>query len=167
MGHFISEDGVEANVEKVQAMVEWTVPKNIKELRGLLGLTGYYCRFVQNYGTIAAPLTQLLKKGSFMWTDAAQTAFDVLKRAMVTLPVLALPDFSIPFTVEIDASGTGLGAVLSQQKRPIANFSHTLSAAARAKCIYERELMAIVLVIQRWRPNLLGQKLWFGQINGP
>lgn len=141
LGHFFfSEDGVEADVEKVQAMVEWSVLKNIKELRGFLGLTGYYRRFVQNYGTIAALLTQLLKKAAFLWSEVEQEAFEILKRAMITLSVLALSDFSMPFTVQTDASGTGLGA------------------SARAKCIYERELMAIVLAVQRWMPYLLRQK---------
>lgn len=110
-----------------------------------------------NYGVIAAPLTQLLKD-AYVWSDAATEAFKRLKHAVITLPVLTLPDFSQPFIMETNASGTGLGAVLSQGQRPIAFFSQTLSPSARYKLVYERELMAIVLSVQRWRPYLLGQK---------
>lgn len=85
-------------------------------------------------------------------------AFGELKRAMVTLPVLTLRNFAIPFTLETDASGTGLGAVLSQNGRPIAYFNQTLSERARGKSVYERELMAVVLAIQKWRHYLLGHR---------
>lgn len=88
----------------------------------------------------------------------AQVAFEGLKRAMITLPVLTLSDFTKPFIIETDASGTGLGAVLMQNQQPIAYYSHTLSERNRTKSVYERELMAIVYSIQRWRPYLLGQR---------
>lgn len=157
LGHLISSQGVEADPEKVRAMMEWPQPQNIRELRGFLGLTSYYRRFVCNYGKIATPLTQLLKTEAFEWGAASQ-AFEQLKKAMITLHVWALSDFSHPFVVETDASATGLGTVLSQNKRPIAYFSHTLSERAQQKSIYERELMVVVLAVQRWRPYLLGQK---------
>ena len=77
---------------------------------------------------------------------------------MTSVPVLALPDFSRPFIVATDASGYGLGAVLMQNQCPIAYFSQVLTARARLKSVYERELMAIVLAIQKWRPYLLGRR---------
>lgn len=107
---------------------------------------------------IQPPLTKLLQKNSFKWSEEATEAFEKPKLAMKTIHVLALPDWSLPFIIETDASGIGLGAVLSQNGHPIAFFSQKLSARAQAKSIYERQLMAIVLSVQKWR-LLLGRKL--------
>ena len=158
LGHIISSQGVEVDPEKIRAIREWPIPINIRQVRGFLGLTGYYRKFVQNYGSIAAPLTQLLKKGGFKWGEEAQEAFLKLQQAMMTLLVLALPNFNAPFEIETNASGIGIGVVLTQSKRPIAYFSHTLATKDRAKPVYERELMAVVLAVQRWRPYLLGRR---------
>ncbi|KAA0060678.1 putative retroelement pol polyprotein [Cucumis melo var. makuwa] len=158
LGHIISGEGVEVDSEKIKAVADCPCPTNIREVRGFLGLTGYYRRFVQHYGSIAAPLTQLLKKGGFKWNKDAEESFRKLKSAMMSLPTLALPNFTLPFEIETDASGFGVGAVLIQAKRPIAFYSHTLSMRDRARPVYERELMAVVLSVQRWRPYLLGAK---------
>ena len=158
LGHQISKKGVEADREKIQSMVSWPQPKGVTELRGFLGLTGYYRSFVKGYGEIAAPLTRLLQKNAFKWDEEASVGFESLKRAMSTIPVLALPDWSLPFTIETYTSSVGLGAVISQKGHPIAFFSQKLSSRAQLKSIYERELMVVVLSMQKWRHYLLGRK---------
>lgn len=113
LGHVISDSGVGTDPEKISAIISWPIPVNQKELRSFLGLAGYYRKFVRNFGVISKPLTELLKKHTvFVWTSIHTSSFEALKKALLEAPVLALPDFNKPFAIEIDVSGTGIGAVL-------------------------------------------------------
>ncbi|WVZ24709.1 hypothetical protein V8G54_003253 [Vigna mungo] len=158
LGHQISGKGVEMDSDKIKTVVEWGEPRTLKALRGFLGLTGYYRRFVAGYGKIVQPLTELLKKGKFVWSDQARSAMEKLKADITSAPVLTLPDFNQEFQIECDASRGGVGAVLTQNKKPIAFFSKALSRGSLSKPIYEKELMALVLAIQHWRPYLVGRR---------
>jgi hypothetical protein len=134
------------------------VPTNVTELRGFLGLIGYYRKFVQYYGILTKLLTTLLQKKQFQWSADAQAAFDQLKVAMSSTPVLALPDFSKQFVVETDATDIGLGAVLMQDDKPIAFLSKSLSANNKFLSIYEKEFLALIMAVERWRPYLQRQE---------
>lgn len=154
LGHIISNKGVATDPAKTEAMVAWPVPTNLTELRGFLGLTGYYRKFVKGYEILAKPLTALLQKKTFQWTAEAQVAFEVLKEAMINTPVLALPDFSRQFTVKTDACATGIGAVLSQEGHPVAYYNKALSVANQQLSIYEKEFLAVIMAVDKWRQYL-------------
>ena len=157
LGHVITIVGVHTNPRKVAAMQQWPIPKDIKSLRGFLGLTGYYRKFAKGYGQIVAPLTTLFKKDSFCWSKEAELAFHQLKDAMVHPPVLALPNFDQPFMVECDAFGRGIGVALMQNGRPIAYHSQALKGKNLALSTYEKELLTLVITIKRWRAYLVGR----------
>ncbi|XP_057969557.1 uncharacterized mitochondrial protein AtMg00860-like [Malania oleifera] len=148
LGYLVSSKGVRVDPSKLQAMIDWTLPKTLKALRGFLGLTRYYRRFIKGYGAIATPLTSLLKKNRFHWNEEAKKAFRELKEAVSTPPILALPDFTKKFTIECDASGKGIGAVLMQQGQPIVYFSQALKGRALLMSTYEKDLVALVTTVK-------------------
>jgi hypothetical protein len=155
LGHIVSAAGVGTDPKKISDVINWPTPTTPKDVRGFLGLAGYYRKFVQHFGTIAKPLTELLKKGTiFQWTSLQETAFHQLKQALVTAPVLHLPDFSKPFTIETDASAKGIGAVLQQDGHPIAYISKALGPKNQGLSTYEKECLAILMAVDHWRPYL-------------
>ena len=109
---------------------------------------------MKHYGLIAKPLTRLLQKNQFVWSSAAQQAFDTLKHAMSSTPVLALPNFQKVFEVATDASNMGIGAVLIQQGQPTTFLSKALGEAHKHLSIYEKEFLALIIVVDKWRPYL-------------
>ena len=119
LGHIVSHKGVKVDPKKIKTIKEWKFPTTINKLWGFLGLTGYYRKFVKNYGRITTPLRTLLKKDAFSWTPEATKAFEHLKEAICLAPVLAMPNFTKTFIVECDASGNGIGVFLMQEGIPI------------------------------------------------
>ncbi|CAN6292538.1 unnamed protein product [Urochloa humidicola] len=155
LGHIIGENGVATDPSKLETVRNWPVPQCSKDLRGFLGLSGYYRKFIQHYGLKSKILTDLLKKNvPFIWTSQHQTAFEELKQALISAPVLALPDFNKQFTVETDASAKGIGAVLTQQGHPIAYLSKALGPRAQALSTYDKECMAVILAVDKWKQYL-------------
>jgi hypothetical protein len=155
LGYIISPDGIATDPNKVQAIADWKPPTDVKQLRGFLELSGYYRKFIRNYGLMSKPLTDLLKKGvPFLWTPQHQQCLDNLKAALVSAPVLALPDFTKGFTIETNASATGIGAVLMQDNHPIAYLSKALGQKAQALSTYEKECLALIMAVTKWKPYL-------------
>ncbi|XP_015688048.1 uncharacterized protein LOC107303452 [Oryza brachyantha] len=159
LGHVISSEGVATNPEKIAEILNWQEPKNVTELRSFLGMTGYYRRFIKGYGVICRPLHDMLKKDGFHWGEEQTQAFESLKTCLCHSPVLTLPNFNEPFTLETDASGKGIGAVLIQKGNPIAYFSKSLGPKAAAQSIYEKESIAILEALKHWRHYILGNQL--------
>jgi hypothetical protein len=154
LGHIISVDGVATDPSKTIAMQNWLVPISITELQGFLGLTGYYQKFIRHYGMITRLLTNLLRKQQFLWTDQPTHAFSQLKQAMVSAPVLALPDFTEMFILETDACDLGIGAMLMQRDDPMTFLSKTLGPHHKKLSIYEKEFLALIMDVEKWRSYL-------------
>lgn len=157
LGHIISNNGVEMDESEVEAISKWPNPKTIKELRGFLGLTGYYRRFIKGYGMLAKLLTELLKRNNFNWTSTSTDVSNKPKEVMSLSPLLALPNFEAEFVIEIDTCEEGVGAVLMQEGRPSAYMSKTSSDRHRLLSVYKEKMLAIVMAIQKWRQYLLGK----------
>ena len=158
LGHIRGVDGVRVHEENIRAIRDWPEPRNVTELRGFIGICTYYWKFVKSFSQRAAPLIDLTRKGAFSWSDTVQRAFDRLKEVMSSCPVLALPDFTQPFVLECDASGEGIGAVLMQGGHPIAFESRKLLLHERLYSIYDKEMLAIMHALAKYRQCLVGNK---------
>lgn len=158
LGHIVDAHGVHPDPSKVKAVQDWPRPRNVKDVRQFLGLANYFRRFIHKYANIASPLYRLTQNDAkWQWRDEVeQQAFTELKQALVSAPVLALPDFTKPFEVIVDASNFAIGGVLLQDGRPVAFESCKLSSAEMNYTTTEREMLAVVHCCKIWRCYLEG-----------
>ena len=162
LGHIITENGVKPNPEKINAILNYPIPKTQKQIKAFLGLVGYYRKFIRNFADITKPLTKCLKKGEkIIESPAFIQAFEQCKTLLINEPILQYPDFNKEFIITTDASNVALGAVLSQGKlftdRPVQYASRTLSETEQRYSTIEKELLAIVYAVKTFRPYIYGR----------
>ncbi|GBG80375.1 hypothetical protein CBR_g30743 [Chara braunii] len=162
LGHVISRDGMAPEAAKIAAIQEWPQPQTVRDVRSFMGLASYYRKFVRNFSTVVAPLTNLTKKDTpFLWSLHCQLAFTRLKKALTRAPVLKLPDPTLPFILTTDASQYGIGAVLQHDDgnglRPVEFMSKKIKTQKLKDSTYEKELYAFVCALKHWKHFLLGR----------
>lgn len=164
LGHVVSEQGIQCDPVKIEAVQNWPVPQNLTEVRSYLGLCSYYRKFIEHFASIARPLHKLTSKDvKFAWCQLCQEAFIALKTLLITAPILAYPQREGQFTLDTDASGECVGAVLSQEQqgieRVIGYFSKSLMKAEMNYCVTRKELLAVVLAVKHFHVYIYGQKV--------
>lgn len=157
LGHIINREGFSMDPEKIRAIIDWPTPETLTQLRGFVGLCAFYRRFISGFSQHAVPLTDLTK-GAFVWTPLAQACFEKFKLLMTTCPILALPDFARPFELHCDANGEGIGVVIKHDRHPISFESRKLRGPERSFNIYDKEMLAIMHAMAKFRQYLIGSK---------
>ncbi|KAJ9538706.1 hypothetical protein OSB04_031439 [Centaurea solstitialis] len=158
LGHVVSSKGITVDPAKVEAVTNWPRPTTVTEVRSLLGIAGYYRRFVEGFSSIALPLTRLLRKGvKFSWKDEQEKSFEELKRRLVTLFVLTLPSGTGGYQIYNDASKNGVGCVLKQHGKIIAYASRQLKLYEVNYPTHDLELVAVIFALKIWRRYLYGE----------
>lgn len=165
LGLIISENEIQMDPVKIQGVSQWPVPTCKRDVQAFLGFTNFYHHFIRGFGDLAKPLNVLTGLVLWSWGDEQQSAFDALKIAVMSAPVLAIPTDSDPYQVEADSSGCAIGAVLSQcQHRfwhPITFLSKSLNPTERNYEIYDRNLLAIMTALSEWHHHLMGAPVDF------
>ena len=164
LGHVVSSKGIEVDKAKIEVIEKLPPPTNVKGVRSFLGHAGFYRRFIKDFSKIARPLTQLLCQDvPFNFTDECLDAFNKLKQALISAPVIQPPDWSLPFELMCDASDYAVGAVLGQKKdgklHAIYYASKTLDQAQVNYATTEKELLAVVYAMDKFRSYLIGSKV--------
>lgn len=154
LGHVVGRSGIAVDPAKVEAIVNLSRPQTVREVRRVIGMISWYRRFVDGFSEMTGPLSALLRKGKkFVWTDECEVAFQKIKDALVSAPILASPNFNYPFYVQTDASTFGLGAVLTQQynnrEYVICYLSRTLSKAESRYASVELECLAVLWAVEK------------------
>jgi hypothetical protein len=158
LGHIISKDGIAVDHEKIESIREWSVPKNVTEVRSFMGLAGYYRRFIEGFSKIAHPITSLQKKSvKFQWTLDCEKSFQHLKQLLTSAPILRIADLNEDFIVCTDACKEGIGGVLTQNGFVICYESRKLKEHERHYATHGLELEAIVHALRKWRHYLMGK----------
>ncbi|CAA7058262.1 unnamed protein product [Microthlaspi erraticum] len=155
LGYVVSNEGLSVDQSKIAAVRSWPTPKTVSDVRSFHGLASFYRRFVPHFSSIMAPITSCMKEGAFHLSPEADAAFDLIKTKITSAPILVLPDFSQTFELHCDSSKLGIGAVLSQQERPIAYYSEKLAGVRGRYSTYDVEFYAIVQAIKHWRHYLV------------
>ena len=160
LGHILSGHGIQVDSAKTAVVSDWPEPTNLKDLQRFLGLANYFRRFVPKYSEVARPLTRLTGKDAFHtpFTVEESHSFKELKKALVSPPTLAIPDFTKPFEVYVDASDIACGGILLQNKQPVAYHSKTFTPAERNYPVHDRECLGIVSAYREWRCYLEGSQ---------
>nr|KYP42550.1 Retrovirus-related Pol polyprotein from transposon 17.6 [Cajanus cajan] len=164
LGHKVSQKGIEVDPTKVDVISRLPPPKNVKGIRSFLGHAGFYKRFIQDFSKIAKPLSNLLVKDvKFQFDDDCLSAFSLLKQKLCSAPVITSPDWNFDFELMCDASDYAVGVVLGQRKNKIFHVIHyaskVLNETQMNYATTEKELLAIVYALEKFRSYLIGSKI--------
>lgn len=164
LGYVVDKNGLRADPQKVLPIVNISRPSSVKEIRSFMGMVSWYRRFLPNFAHISAPLNRLLRKNQpFAWSQDCENAFNNIKQALISAPILSCPNFDIPFVVQCDASGYGLGGVLTQRypdgDRVVAYASRSLTSNERNYTTTELECLAILFSLEKFRPYIEGTRV--------